>query len=246
MIDANAIATNTFVTHIRSNPYPGRGLVIGRASHDDSWLIIYWIMGRSEQSRNRRFTVTDSILRTEPVDASLVADPSLIIYEAMLDLPSLYLVSNGDQTRTLYEALHAGQTFDSALATREREPDAPHYTPRISGMLDLRQPQGEITLNILKANATNPELTDRYTYRPAAPAPGYGYGLTTYMSPGNPLPSFSGDPLLLPFKGSPEEVINDYWNALNEDNRISLAVKSIASDGTSRLLVHNRFESQVR
>lgn len=245
MIDANAIATDTLVKHIRSNPYPGRGLVIGRSSRGEDWLIIYWIMGRSEQSRNRRFVASDNVLRTEPVDASLVADPSLIIYEAMLDLPGLYLVSNGDQTRTVYEALQAGQTFDAALATREREPDAPHYTPRITGMLDLRKQPGAITLNILKANATNPEQTDRYTYRPSTPTPGYGYGLTTYMGPGNPLPSFSGDPLLLPCQGTPEEVLNTYWNVLNGENRISLAVKHIAPDGSSRLLVHNRFEAQT-
>ncbi|GHO73746.1 hypothetical protein KSD_15170 [Ktedonobacter sp. SOSP1-85] len=246
MIDANTIATNAFVKHVRSNPYPGRGLVLGRASDDHGWIIVYWIMGRSEQSRNRRFTVSGNVLKTEPVDASLVADPSLIIYEAMLELPGIYLVSNGDQTRTLYQSLHAGLFFDAALATREREPDAPHFTPRISGMIDLRQQPGSITLSILKANQTNPELTDRYTYHPATPVPGYGYGLTTYMSPGTPLPSFTGDPLLLPCQGAPEEVLSFYWNALNEDNRISLAVKHITDDGQSTLQIHNRFESEVR
>lgn len=246
MIDANTIATNNFVKHIRSNPYPGRGLVLGRASDDQGWMIAYWIMGRSEQSRNRRFTAAGNVLKTEPVDASLVADPSLIIYEAMLELPGIYLVSNGDQTRTLHQYLQSGLSFDAALATREREPDAPHFTPRISGMIDMRQQPGSITLSILKANQTNPELTDRYTYHPATPAPGYGYGLTTYMSPGSPLPSFTGDPLLLPCQGAPEEVLSFYWNALNEDNRISLAVKYIADDGKSTLQILNRFESEVR
>jgi len=114
------------------------------------------------------------LLRTEAVDASLLKDPSLIIYEAMLELPGIYLVSNGDQTRTLYETLRQGGTFDAALATRDREPDAPNYTPRISGMLDMRTQPATVMLSLLKANPINPEFTDRFTYRPAMPAPGFG------------------------------------------------------------------------
>ncbi len=241
-MNAHTIAAQNFETHLQHNPYPGRGLIIGRSSVEDAWLIIYWIMGRSANSRNRRFTAEGGTLRTEPVDAALVDDPALIIYEAMLELPSLYLVSNGDQTRTIYDSLQAGGTFDSALATREREPDAPHYTPRISGMLDLRQTPGATALSILKASAIDPTYTERFTYRPALPEPGFGFGLTTYQGPDNPLPSFSGDPLLLPCVGSAETVLETYWDALNADNRISLAVKQIAvQNGASRLLIHNRF-----
>jgi hypothetical protein len=243
-MNANTIAARNFEQHLQRNPYPGRGLVIGRSSVDEDWLIIYWIMGRSANSRNRQFVAEGSTLRTEPVDAALVDDPSLIIYEAMLELPLLYLVSNGDQTRTIYETLKTGGNFDDALATREREPDAPHYTPRISGLLDLRQSPGAITLNILKANPLDPARTDRFTYRPALPVPGFGFGLTTYQGEGNPLPSFSGDPLLLPCAGSAEAVLDTYWNALNEDNRISLAVKQISTqDGTSKILLRNRFSA---
>src|SRR5579884_1857013 len=112
-MNASQIAARNFENHIRSNPYPGRGLVIGRSAYDASWLILYWIMGRSENSRNRRFVVEDgTTLKTEPVDSSLVSDPSLIIYEAMLELPALYLVSNGDQTRTLHDMLAAGGSFE--------------------------------------------------------------------------------------------------------------------------------------
>lgn len=258
-MDANNLAQRYFETHIRQNSYPGRGLVIGRrqgqrGQGEEVWLMVYWIMGRSASSRNRHFVVLKGgqgqgqngqgqalSLRTEPVDVSRMEHPELLIYEAMLELPGLYLVSNGDQTRTIYDTLRADGTFDAALATREREPDAPHYTPRISGMLDLRQDVAEVTLSILKANRADPAYTDRVTYRPALPLAGLGVGLTTYAGDGNPLPSFAGDPLLLPLAGSAEEVLETYWDALNADNRISLAVKEISSKHVSRILVRNRF-----
>jgi hypothetical protein len=227
--------------HLRQNSYPGRGLVVGRSSSEEAWLIVYWIMGRSAHSQNRRFVAEGSVLRTEPVDVRLVEDASLIIYEAMLELPGIYLVSNGDQTRTIYEALQVGGTFDSALATREREPDPPNYTPRISAMLDLRSPPGAIALSLLKANRADPAWTDRYTYRPASPPKGLGYGLTTYMGDGSPLPSYVGDPLLLPLEGTSQQVLDTYWEALDTDNRVSLAVKRIPPVGASDILVHNRF-----
>ncbi len=242
MLDATTIATANLDTHLRHNPYPGRGLVIGRSSSSDAWLMIYWIMGRSAQSRNRRFVAVDGTLRTEPVDASLLADPSLIIYEAMLELPGVYLVSNGDQTRTLYHEIQSAGSFDSALATREHEPDAPHFTPRISGMLDFRSQSPTIALSILKANPANPQLTDRFTYCPALPPAGFGVGLTTYSGDGTPLPSFQGDPLLLPCMGDSEDVLHAYWEALNPENRISIAVKQISVEGeVSNLKVLNRF-----
>ncbi len=229
--------------HLAQNPYPGRGLIVGRAATDTAWVQVYWIMGRSANSRNRRFVVEGTTLRTEPVDHSLIQDPSLIIYEAMLEGDGIYLVSNGDQTRTIWHALHVGGTFEGALLTREREPDAPHYTPRISAMLDLRAQTAQIALNILKANQANPALTDHTTWRPALPPVGLGYCLTTYMGDGTPLPAFVGDPLLMPLPGSPVEIMECYWQALNVENRISLAVKWIP-DGppaTTELFVHNRF-----
>jgi IMP cyclohydrolase len=238
------IAEQNFKRHIRNNTYPGRGLVIGRSSAANAWLQIYWIMGRSAHSQNRRFVVAaEGSMRTEPVDESLVEDPSLIIYEAMHEFPGIYLVSNGDQTQTLIDTLQAGGTFDEALATREREPDAPNYTPRISGMLCLASPLGPIALNILKANLANPELTDRYTYRPAPPPSGLGYCLTTYVGDGRPLPSFTGEPLPLPCVGTKEEVLETYWGALDANNRVALAVKEILADGSpSQIIVRNRFQ----
>ncbi len=239
---AMEIASANFDRHLVHNTYPGRGLVVGRASQTDAWIMIYWIMGRSEHSRNRRFVVEGDMLRTEPVDASLVDDPSLIIYEAMMLLPHCHLIGNGDQIRTIYEALQAGSSFDAALSTREREPDAPNYTPRISAMLDLHDSTGQLTMSILKANTADPTYTDRTTYRPARPPAGFGMALTTYDGDGSPLPSFSQDPLLLPCEGDIHTVLDRYWDALDADNRLAIAVKHIPTDShTSEIIVRNRY-----
>jgi IMP cyclohydrolase len=239
-MDAIHIAARNFESYLRQNPYPGRGLLIGRSSLDAGWVILYWIMGRSAHSRNRHFVAEGGTLRTVPVDPQLLTDPSLIIYEAMLELPGMYLVSNGAQTRTMYEILRRGGTFEEALAPWAQEPDAPHYTPRISAMLMLAQQQ--VTLSILKANPVDPDITDRYTYRPAVPAQGLGVGLTTYRSDGNPLPSFSGEPLLLPCAGSREDLLDLYWEALDAHNRVALAVKHIpAQGGVGSIIVRNRY-----
>ena len=233
-------ARDTFQSHIAENAYPGRGVVVGRDG-SGGWVLVYWIMGRSDNSRNRRFTTEGGTLRTEPVDLSKVEDPSLIIYEAMLERPGVQIVTNGDQTRTIHDALAAGGSFDGALMTREREPDAPNYTPRISGLLDLSGDEPAVHLAILRADRCDPAATERAFFRPSVPPAGFGYGLTTYMGDGNPLPPFVGDPVLLPLSGSPDEILDAYWNALDDDNRISLAVKSVAADGmTSSLLVRNR------
>lgn len=234
-MNVHEIAASNFEGHLRRNSYPGRGVVIGR-SDEGGWLLIYWIMGRSANSRNRRFVAWPDGVRTEPIDASRVTNPELIIYEPMLTLPGIHLVSNGDQTRTLATTLAAGGRFDQALLTREREPDAPNYTPRISGMLMPADSAAPITLSILKANLADPALTDRFTYRPAPPPPGYGYGLTTYQGDGSPLPSYTGDPLLLPCTGDAESILADYWDALDKENRVSLAVKWIAQSGSSILI----------
>ena len=235
------LAAANFENYLGQNPYPGRGLVLGR-SGEDTWVIIYWIMGRSANSRNRRFVAERATLRTEPVDLKLVADPSLIIYEAMLELPGIYLVSNGDQTRTMYKTIQGGGTIEEALAKREREPDAPNFTPRISGMISVKGNAVSTVLSILKANPIDPTYTDRYFYRPTMPQAGYGFGLTTYRSDGDPLPSFAGDPLLLPCLGTGQEIMEKYWDALNAENRVSLAVKEIpAQSGKSQIFIKNRF-----
>lgn len=233
-------ATENFARQVEANPYPGRGLVVGRDDFGD-FVLVYWIMGRSENSRNRRFVADAGTLRTEPVDPAKVEDPSLIIYEAMLELPGVQVASNGDQTRTIADALAGGGTFEGALSTREREPDAPNYTPRISGMIDLRAAKPSIGLSILKASPFDPSQTDRFYYRPALPPPGYGLGLTTYASDGSPLPSFSGEPLMLPCAGTPEEIRDRYWSSLNAENRVALAVKAVHEDGRMKaLLIENR------
>ena len=233
-MDARQVAIQTFERHLKKNSYPGRGLAVGRAEGDDGWLLVYFIMGRSENSRNRRFCSDGDRLWTEPVDESKVEDPTLIIYDAMLALPGVQIVSNGDQTDTVYESMLEGGRFAAALETREREPDAPNYTPRITAKLDCRKGEKAISLSLLKANPVNPALTDRVTYRPADPPPGLAYGLTTYMGDGSPLPSYVGDPLLLPLLGSAEEVLQAYWSALDADNRVSLAVKSVDDAGELR------------
>jgi hypothetical protein len=163
----------------------------------------------------------------------------------MLELPGIYLVSNGAQTRAMYETLSSGGTFDAALAQWQHEPDAPNYTPRISAMLVLAPQQ--VTLSMLKANPIDPAYTDRYTYRPAVPAQGLGIGLTTYRGDGNPLPSFTGEPLLLPCAGSPAELLDTYWEALDAHNRVALAVKhSPAQGGVGTIMVRNQQVSLVQ
>ena len=229
-----------FSRHIAGNRYPGRGLVIGQPAEDGAWLVLYWIMGRSERSRNRRFMADGSVLRTMPADPSKMDSPELIIYPAMLELPGKYIVANGDQSLTIRDTLTRGGTFEAALATREREPDAPNYTPRISGMLDLTGTPA-VFLSVLRANPVDPAHTDRVTYALTPPPAGQGLCLTTYMGDGDPLPGFTGDPLVMPLRGGAEEVMGTYWNALDRENRIAIAVKRMSRDGGSELMVINRF-----
>jgi hypothetical protein len=234
-------AESSFSRQLVQNAYPGRGLVLGRSEDGEAWLQLYWIMGRSANSRNRVFVADAATLRSEPFDASAVEDPSLILYEAMLELRQVYLVSNGDQTRTLYDALGRGDSFEAALATREREPDAPNFTPRISGMIDLRGSEPAFALSVLKANRADSARTDRHSFRPAPPPPGLGLALTTYQGDGTPLPSFEGEPVWLPLAGSPEAVLERYWDALDGENRVSLALKCIPlRGGVSSLRLRNR------
>ena len=244
-MDLAAVAEANFRRHLQENRYPGRGLVIGRAADGGAWLQLYWLMGRSANSRNRRLVADGGALRSEPLDPAQVADPRHILYEAMLELPDIYLVSNGDQTRTLADSLANGGAFEEALATRQREDDAPHYTPRISGLLDVRGGvhgvEPRLALSILRANDADPARTDHTTFRPAPPPPGYGLCLTTYREDGAPLPPFRGDPLWLPLPGDPAALLDRYWAALDADNRIALALKRIpAAGGPGEILLRNR------
>jgi hypothetical protein len=241
-MELEAAAASNFAWHIERNSYPGRGLVLGRSSDGASWFQVYWIMGRSPNSRNRIFEAEGTTLRTAPHDPASLSDPALIIYEAMLELPGVHVVSNGDQTRTILDEIASGGSFESALQKREREPDAPNYTPRISGLIDLREGEPVFALSILKANPADPDRTDRHSFRPAPPAPGYGLALTTYQGDGDPLPPFSGEPLWLPLEGDAERLADHYWKSLDADNRVALAVKRIpAQDGAPEIVLRNRF-----
>lgn len=239
--ELHVFAEQNFGRHILANSYPGRGIIVGRLETDadeDVWVQVYWIMGRSENSRNRRFIVageSDTDLRTEARDPALVSDPTNIIYDAMLESPNLYYVANGDHTYTIKDTIDRSARFEDALAVREHEDDAPHYTPRIAALLDLRG-HGELGFAILRANAADHEETDRIVWRFPFPPKGLGYGITTYRHDGNPLPAFAGDPLWLPLSGGPEQVADAYWNALDADNKIALAVKVIRS-GASRIIL---------
>ncbi len=179
-LQAESRARENFARHIEANRYPGRGLIVGRSRAGD-WLQLYWIMGRSPGSRNRVFTLRDGALCTEARDEGEgVGDAALTLYEAMLELPGLYLVGNGAQTRGAATALGQGERYEDALARFEHEDDAPHHTPRISGLLDFRSGAARLTLSILKASPADPGQTDRFHYHPATPPAGLGLGLTTY------------------------------------------------------------------
>lgn len=236
-------AQDNFEERILRNTYPGRGLIVGRGT-DGDWLQIYWIMGRSSNSQNRRFVALDGLVRTEPVDSAMVEDPSLIIYPAMLEVKGCFIASNGDQTETICQTLLSGGSFEEALETREREPDSPNYTPRISALVDFRGDEEKFALSLLRANPVDSARTDRYTFRPAPPPRGLGLGLTTYEGDGSPLPSFQGEPLWFPLDSSPQMLLERYWEALDSSNRVALVVKRINGDAReSEVWIQNRHDS---
>ena len=231
------LAARNFSRHISENAYPGRGIVLGR-NHENSWIVIYWIMGRSLNSRNRIFTHGNGILCTEVADLSIVEDPSLIIYNAMRDLDDCIVISNGNHTDTICKGLEKGKSFYTTLHSEKHEPDDPNYTPRISGII-MRE-EGSMALSIISKSDFSDEQSEHRFYRYNYIAQGYGYCLTTYMGDGNPLPSFKGDPLLLPLEGNAEKIANFYWQELNQDNRISIAVRELTQTGEDRLKFINR------
>jgi len=231
------LAERNFRRHISENAYPGRGIVLGR-NRENSWIVIYWIMGRSSNSRNRIFTHENGILRTEAADLSIVEDPSLIIYNAMRDLDDCIVVANGKHTDTICKGLDDGKSFYSALNSEKHEPDPPNYTPRISGIIQLEE--GTMVLSIISKSVFSVEQSEHRFCRYTDTAPGYGYCLTTYMGDGNPLPSFKGDPFMLPLQGNAEQIAKYYWHGLNQDNRISLAVRELTQTGEDRQKIINR------
>ena len=210
---------------LQSNPYPGRGIVLGRSADDTKAVIAYFIMGRSENSRNRVFVETPDGIRTQAFDPSKMTDSSLIIYNPVRVFGASTIVTNGDQTDTIREGLAAGKTFSQALHTRTFEPDEPNYTPRISGLV---KKDGDYVLSILKSADGDPASCRRYFYAYEKPLAGQGHFIHTYMGDGNPLPSFEGEPEQIAITSeTPEEFAQLIWNSLNEENKVSLFVRYI-------------------
>ncbi len=212
---------------LRENAYPGRGILIGRTPDGTKAVTAYFIMGRSVNSRNRVFVTEGEGIRTEAFDPSKLSDPSLIIYAPVRVLGEKTIVTNGDQTDTVYEGMQKGMTFEQALESREFEPDAPNYTPRISGILQVANGKFEYRLSILKSNAGDPASCNRYTFSYANPAAGEGRFIHTYKCDGNPLPSFMGEPKRVQVEGDIDAFTNLLWNSLNAENKVSLFVRYI-------------------
>ena len=212
---------------LKGNAYPGRGIVIGKTKDGKKAAIAYFIMGRSENSRNRVFVEEGEGIRTQAFDPSKLSDPSLIIYAPVRVLGNKTIVTNGDQTDTVYELMDKQQTFEQALRTREFEPDAPNYTPRISGILHIENGSYNYAMSILKSNNGNPDACNRYTFAYSQPVAGEGHFIHTYMGDGSPLPSFEGEPKLVGIPDDMNAFGEMVWNSLNDDNKVSLFVRFI-------------------
>ena len=213
---------------LKSNPYPGRGIIIGKSADSKYAVTAYFIMGRSVNSRNRVFTATEDGIKTEAFDPSKLTDPHLIIYSPVRVLGNKTIVTNGDQTDTIYENMDKQQTFEMSLRGREFEDDAPNYTPRISGILHVENGEFNYAMSILKSADGNPDSCQRYTFAYSNPLAGDGRFIHTYMGDGNPLPSFEGEPEKIGIDAEDIDSFTDMlWTSLNEDNKVSLYVKFI-------------------
>lgn len=217
----------SLVNELSGCDYPGRGIVIGRSEDGTKAVTAYFIMGRSENSRNRVFVEDGEGIRTQAFDPSKLSDPSLIIYAPVRVLGDKTIVTNGDQTDTVYNLMKEGKTFEESLRTREFEPDGPNYTPRISGLMTVSSGKYEYAMSILKSHNGNPDQCDRYTFSYDAPMAGEGHFIHTYMKDGNPLPSFEGEPTWVKISGNIDEFTDMIWNNLNQDNKVSLFVRYI-------------------
>ncbi len=217
----------SLANELQNNAYPGRGIVIGKTPDGAKAAIAYFIMGRSENSRNRVFVEDGEGIRTQAFDPSKLSDPSLIIYAPVRVLGNKTIVTNGDQTDTIYDLMDKQMTFEQALRTREFEPDAPNYTPRISGVLHIEDGTYNYAMSILKSNNGNPDACNRYTFAYTNPVAGEGHFIHTYKCDGNPLPSFEGEPKLVDIPNDMEEFANTVWNSLNDENKVSLFIRYI-------------------
>ena len=219
----NIYAINNIGELIKDNTYVGRGIVIGKSADGKNAVSAYFIMGRSANSRNRIFVERDNALFTEPYDASKVEDPSLIIYAAVRRLKNKLIVTNGDQTDTIYNGVNAGLSFAGSLTSREFEPDKPNFTPRISGMLTFDGGDFKYDMSILKSADPEGTACNRYAFS-YSPIAGLGHFIHTYVCDGNPIPTFQGEPERVAIPNDIDEFTDCLWESLNEDNKISLYV----------------------
>lgn len=215
---------------LSANPYPGRGIIIGKSADGKSAVTAYFIMGRSVNSRNRVFVEDGEGIRTQAFDPSKLTDPHLIIYSPVRVLGNKTIVTNGDQTDTVYDLMNSQQTFEQSLRTREFEDDAPNFTPRISGIIKTGDNEFNYALSILKSANGNPDSCQRFTFSYNNPLNGEGHFIHTYMSDGNPLPSFEGEPELISIPDDINEFADKLWASLNDDNKVSLFVRYINLD----------------
>ena len=212
---------------LKGNSYPGRGILIGRTEDGEKAAVAYFIMGRSENSRNRVFVEDGQGIRTQAFDPDKLKDPSLIIYAPVRVLGNKTIVTNGDQTDTIYEGMDRQLTFEQSLRSRCFEPDGPNYTPRISGILHLEDGSCNYALSILKSSDGNPESCHHFTFAYKKPVPGEGRLIHTYLHDGNPLPSFEGEPKRVEVKGDLDALTEQLWDCLDAENRVSLFVRMI-------------------
>ena len=209
---------------LEGNTYPGRGIVIGKSADGKHAVTAYFIMGRSANSRNRVFAERDGVVYTEPFDASKVEDPRLIIYAAIRRFGSSLIVTNGDQTDTIYKGLIAGMSFDRSLAQRCFEPDPPNFTPRISGMLTFENGDFSYKMSILKSGDEKGTFCNRFSFHYGSQA-GLGHFIHTYVCDGNPIPTFQGEPERVEIPADIDAFTTELWENLNEANKISLFVR---------------------
>ena len=226
---------------LSENTYPGRGIVLGKNSDNTHMVVAYFIMGRSENSRNRVFEATDDGIRTKAFDESKMIDPSLIIYSPVRVIGSKTIVTNGDQTDTIYNYLAEGKTAEEALRTRTFEPDEPNYTPRISGVMEGDGYQ----LSILKSADGDPNSVRRYFFEYSNARSGEGHFIHTYRCDGNPIPSFEGEPTNVEISGDIDTFTNRMWESLNPDNKVSLFVRYIdLSTGETESKIVNKNQGE--
>ena len=228
---------------LKGNAYPGRGIVIGKSPNGKYAVTAYFIMGRSENSRNRVFVEDGEGIRTQAFDPSKLSDPSLIIYAPVRVLGNKTIVTNGDQTDTIYELMDKQNTFEQSLRTREFEPDAPNYTPRISGIMHVENGEYNYAMSILKSNNGNPDCCNRFTFAYNNPINGEGRFIHTYKCDGNPLPSFEGEPKVVETMDDMDAFADMIWNSLNEENKVSLFVRYIdieTGEYTSKIINKNK------